>query len=251
MIIKSYEDIEKIQCYTPFRHSYYRGLSSMNHTLLPSLTRKIRCAEKARNAEKYIWEKISTNNIICDFFHYPIEEKTRQQEWELALLCRHSGVLSRIMEFTPTTKIACWFAAIENGNEDGALWEMILPESIRNRDAYEKFLTPCEIAGTNFFRSSIVSRGEESFNSMAERNSFHQNAFCFVQSMEDSVIPLEQQNLIQLIRHRIPASSKQIIINTMKNFKVAQKYTDFVYAEDTIIKNEIDKINSEVLQKFT
>lgn len=250
--IVDYDDIEEIQSHTTLWGSYYRGLSSTKHTLLPSLTREIRNAENAMKAEQYIWERITTNKTICDFFKYPIEGKTRRQEWELALLCRHSGILSRIMDFTPTTKIACWFASIENEDEDGVLWEMTMPEQIRYRAPYEDFPLPCEMDGTKFFRSTIIGRGEDTFISKAERNVLYQNSFSFVQSMENAVVPLEKQNInkIKLIRYRIPAISKRIIINEMKNFEVARKYPDFVYAEDDIIKNEIDKINAEVREQF-
>lgn len=250
--ILTYDDIEAIQRHTTSLGSYYRGLASTNYRLLSSLTREIEKVENARKADAYIWNKISTNKVICGFFKYPIGKMSREQEWELALLCRHSGVLSRIMDFTPNTKIACWFASIEKENEDGVVWEMVVPRSIRAEKGFAKFPSPCEISETQFFRSVIVDKGEKSFSCNAVRNAIHQSSFSFIQSIENAIIPLDLQNIdeMQLIRHRIPAASKKIIVNVMKDFKVAQKYPDFVYAEDAIVKNEIEKINEEAKKLF-
>lgn len=225
--------------------NFYRGLSSINHQMLPSLTRLIRNQAEAENAERFIWEKVMKDSAIFKHCGYNSATITLWQEWELIAQCRHAGLLSRMMDLTSKSIVAAWFACSENYDSDAILWEMKFPINVTLASKIRQH--PYEINEMKLIYPDIYSTGESLYNTESHKNAMHQWSRLLIQPMKDAIIPLNNQEYcpIDFIGHIIPKEYKRGIYDEISAIR-----ENFILAPNNELEQYVEVINKEVKEKF-
>ena len=191
----------------------YRGLSSVQHRLLPTLTRHIRKLRDAEAAEIFIWKKVLGSPDILKICGYNTNSITICQEWELMAQCRHAGLWSRMLDLTSRDIVALYFACSADYDSDGVFWEIDLSIPVTLSSRMQQH--PCEVKEMKLIHPNIVSTGEDTYNTHSHRNAMHQLSKFLLQPMGDALIPLEEQENPSIIRikHIVPKEFKKKIFD--------------------------------------
>lgn len=225
--------------------SFYRGQSSVQHQLLPTLTRQIKTLQDAEQSEVFIWNKVLHTPEILKICGYDLKTMTIRQEWELMAQCRHAGLLSRMMDLTSKSIVAAWFACSENYDSDAILWEIQLPIHATLASAMQQH--PYEINEMKLIYPDIYSTGESLYNTESHKNAMHQWSRLLIQPMKDAIIPLNNQEYcpIDFIGHIIPKEYKRGIYDEISAIR-----ENFILAPNNELEQYVEVINKEVKEKF-
>lgn len=241
--ITSLDDLDTI--HEKYSYNFYRGLSSVQHRLLPSLTRQIKTLRDAEEAEFFIWNKLLEKPEILRICGYKPASMNIRQEWELMAQCRHAGLWSRMLDITSKDIVALYFACCADYDSDGIFWELIFPFHVTLSSQMQQH--PCEVNEMKLIHPDIFGIGEELYNTASHKNAMHQWSRLLIQPMKDALIPLEEQSNSTIIgiKHIVPKEFKQKLYREISDLR-----KDFILAPNNELEKYVSAINNEVEEKF-
>lgn len=225
--------------------SFYRGLSSVHHRLLSTLTRQINTLHAAKEAEVFIWNKVLESPDIFRICGYNSASMVVRHEWELMAQCRHAGLMSRMLDLTSKDLVALYFACSADYDYDGIFWEIIFPFRVTMLSQMQQH--PCEVNDMKLIHPNIYGIREELYNTDSHRNAMHQWSRLLIQPLNDALTPLEEQSNSTIIgiKHIVPKEFKQKLYREISDLS-----KDFILAPNNELEKYMSAINDEVEERF-
>jgi hypothetical protein len=135
---------------------WYRGLRNSEYSLVPSLYRHpgfgAMDASQRVALERRILSQFRNRSL-------PFDARTRQNDWDYEFLMQHSGVPTRLLDWTENPMIGLYFAVekVDHPGDDAAVW--ILTPTQWNREAlsassYNEGILSLEEAGIRGYAPS-------------------------------------------------------------------------------------------------
>ena len=120
-------------------HLMCRGQADRSWTLRPSLLRSYRA--RASQRDLIVMEEAGLETFKYEAWAYAGDERLPKDgdiiEWWV--LMQHYGAPTRMLDWTPSPYVACYFAVIDEPKRDGAVWfceNIALNEAMGNTDKY-------------------------------------------------------------------------------------------------------------------
>jgi hypothetical protein len=111
-ILNSVDDIHSmLNNYRKSSHFKFRGQSNANWELIPKAGRKP--FDNVKDTEQfYHWKRRAKNYL----------ERENYTEWELLSISQHTGLPTRLLDWTQNPLTAAFFASVDNVESDGAIY---------------------------------------------------------------------------------------------------------------------------------
>ncbi len=260
--MNSFEEVQSLVSEIQNRHSffkgfqeYYRGQVSNTFKLRPSLTRtNSNPIELARIEYELIQDlknEIAYNRLEGSFLMNPLTSGKYSEDWYLLSQAQHSRVPTRLLDFTLKWEVALFFAVEDSekyNDDDGQFWVFRSPQSmILNDSRKSEFLDldPFQFKNQNLINPPFFWTGNYE-NETAEMRRARQHGKFFIQSLSDSVIPLENQpHLSHLLeKYCIPKEAKFGIRNELANRGFNK---EFLYPE---LNPDIKEVIEDLREKY-
>lgn len=237
----------------------YRGHSLESYKLNSGLTRFKKETKELFDIEKNIYRDFSELlKSKDDYIRQPFKEDTENYElrnkWYSLFQAQHIGLKTRFMDWSIDWRVALMFA-VENEDyfgHNGTLTIFIVPDDLLFHD---KKLTPVTsstdpfVVEQDMMINTPTYMFDDKFDFVGERRMGRQNGRFWIQSIENSNIPLEEQKAYKplLLKLIIDGNSKQGIKAELEdiNYTIDWHY----YRKDEDVDKEIVLINENNLGK--
>ncbi|WP_165830437.1 FRG domain-containing protein [Flavobacterium aquariorum] len=251
-------EIQNLRIYFDIMENY-RGHSLESYQLNSGLARYNKTPSELSKIENDIYNKFyklikTKKDYIREPFTQDYEGYELKNKWYSLFQAQHIGLLTRLMDWSIDWRVALMFA-VENENyfkKNGTLTIFLVPGDLLYHDRKIKEVSSKTDPFTNSIDMMIntpVYMLDDKFDYIGEKRIGRQNGRFWVQSIEKSVIPLNEQEeykplLLNLI---IDGESKEKIkaeLETM-GYKIDWHY----YRKDEDVDDEIKLINKVHLSK--
>lgn len=231
----------------------YRGHGRSSWQLLPNLVRNIKDSFELKQLERKIvtdfHEKL-TNAGFSKYIQGGFLQGQFHSNWLLIQQAQHYGVPTRFMDWTGDWEVALFFAVSNPKDDfyDGHFWIYIVQPEMFVADNNEKqylYKNPFEFSETIFLNSCcFVSK--EYLSKTAQRRKLRQKGRFCIQPYEQSLQPLESQDLhkVNLYPIIIPSYLKKQIRQELADKGITK---ESLYIEE---RTEINGIISKIRQKY-
>jgi len=122
------------------KQDYYRGLGRENYTLKSYLSRFVNNDSDLKRIEKESLEefKNGTDKIDPEFLRNSSSVHNFFNSWELMWQAQQAGLPTRLMDWSLAIETACFFAVMneDNDDSDGQLYVFTCPSSIPDHSEY-------------------------------------------------------------------------------------------------------------------
>ena len=208
---------------------YFRGEVSDSFIIQPNLVRGLKDALQASTREKEIIEMVKNKWTNDDDYIQLPNAKGYENEWSLVYQAQHLGVPTRLMDWTLRPEVALFFATWDKSNthvhDNSRIWIL-------------RGINPVEINDDDFAINNSIDSIKESvftnppfriFNengklNKAQQNRAWQHGKFLVQSLEESLVPLDQGSLKDnLLKYVIPAEFKPKILDELESIGFTEK----------------------------
>lgn len=198
---------------------YYRGQVSSRFLLIPSLFRNghgiVSIGEIERQLIEEFKSEIRAKELEKFFLPKPLTAGKYNEEWYWLSQAQHCELPTRLLDWTLKWEVALYFAVEEreeHNHEDGQFWVFSPPSSIILNDSRRgEFLEihPLDFKMQNLINPPFSWTGNYE-NEIAEMRRARQHGKFFIQSISNSIIPMEAQpHLIsKLEKYCIPKEEK-------------------------------------------
>lgn len=236
---------------------YYRGQSLNTYQLENGIGRLNYELDIVKRQESELFEsfidKVKTGKL--DFIQEPYfkDKYPFIKEWFYHFQGQHIGITTRLMDWTNKWEIALLFAvnSKKNFGKDGQFWVFICPrEYIINEPNLENIYNthPLEIKNS-FMINNPFYQAVEGSDYISEKRRVRQNGRFFTQSIEKSLIPLDEQEELKPFLHKyiIDGNSKERIVKELGKITTDWAY----YRNDENITKEVDVLNKIITGKIS
>jgi hypothetical protein len=201
---------------------YYRGQVSSTFEIRPSLSRTITDLYKLEKLEKEIFQdfknEIVVNKLEESFILNPSTTGLFKDDWYLLAQAQHCGLPTRLLDFALKWEVALYFAVEDSeryNDDDGQFWVFSPPQSMILNDSRKREfldLDPIQFKSQNLINPAFFWTGNYE-KETAEMRRARQHGKFFIQSLSDSVIPMENQPQLSplLEKYCIPKHAKSKI----------------------------------------
>lgn len=238
----------------------YRGHNLESYKLISGLTRFKKVAKELNQIEKNIY--IDFFDLVKskeDYIRCPFKDDTENYElrnkWYTLFQAQHIGLKTRFMDWSIDWRVALMFA-VENEyyfGKNGSLTIFIVPNDLLYHD---KKLTQTTTTTDPFdvkidlMINTPTYMFDDKFDFVGERRMVRQNGRFWMQSIENSNIPLEEQEIYKpsLLNLIIDGDSKQSIKTELESMGYTIDWHYFRKDED--VDKEIVRINEINLGKY-
>jgi hypothetical protein len=257
--ITSLEDLNKISqaasinCIKiPNSFQYYRGHGCCTFKLLSYISRYFSKVESLQEVEQKIIYDLKQNTEDAnkeEYFYIPQNSNGLDPDWYWLTQAQHLGIPTRLMDWTLSSEIALYFAVSDNSykNKDGDLWVFFIPAefNIYNKKQNVYDIKPFQTDNDLFINIPIQWSNNYETNE-PQRNMLSQQGKFFMKTLENSLIPLEEQVFYQnhLLRYKITSNHKDHILKEL---------TALNYSKETIFKTidqEMKQIMENLISKY-
>lgn len=252
------DEVQNLRMYLDVMENY-RGHSLESYKLNSGLTRFKKETKELFDIEKNIYRDFSELlKSKDDYIRQPFKEDTENYElrnkWYSLFQAQHIGLITRFMDWSIDWKIALMFA-VENEDyfgHNGTLTIFIVPDDLL---FHHKKLTPVASSTDPFdveqdmMINTPTYMFDDNFDFVGERRIARQNGRFWIQSIENSNIPLEQQETYKplLLKLVIDGDSKHLIKAELKDIGYTIDW--HYYRKDIYVDKEIKSINKNILGK--
>jgi len=215
-------------------YQYFRGHESDKYKLIANISRRIEDLQNLAIVEEKIikelqcWSKII---FATKLFYEPSNMSGFHQNWYWLSQIQHSGVPTRLLDWTIDSRVALFFAVrnYKFHNQDGDLWVLFAKDSFNIRCLNQQANDPLSIT-RDFFISIPIQWNKNFETNESQRRILGQQGKFFIRSITKTNTPLEEDSAYQqlLKRYRIPSTSKKCIL---------QELYDLNYTDCTIYKS--------------
>lgn len=251
--------IDKIQWqrFLDGKMEFYRGHSLRNYELKAGLTRYEFTESDYVQKEKDIYKNfVELYEGKDDYIRLPFTSENDSFElcnkWYSLFQAQHIGLKTRFMDWSIGWETALMFA-VENENQfghDGSFWVFRVPDEFEYNDQELKGVTlttdPFDIS-KNMMINTPTYMFNDKFDYVGEIRMGRQAGRFWIQSMEDSMIPMDKQDILKphIFEIIIDGDSKESIKAelTARGITLDWHY----YRTDETVDDEIKVINKNNL----
>lgn len=252
------DEVQNLRMYFGVMENY-RGHSLESYKLNSGLARFKKEAKEINEIEKIIYSDFS--ELIKskeDYIREPFKEDTENYElrnkWYSLFQAQHIGLKTRFMDWSIDWRVALMFA-VENEDyfgHNGTLTIFIVPDVLLFHDKKLKPITtttdPFEVK-QDMMLNTPTYMFDDKFDFVGEKRMVRQHGRFWMQSIENSNIPLEEQEVYKplLLKLIIDGDSKQSIKAELEKMGYAIDW--HYYRKDNDVDGEIKSINEKHLGK--
>lgn len=249
--------VEKVQWqrFRDGRMEFYRGHSIREYKLLPGLTRHPYTPAELKDIEHALFSDFSglfnrKGNLIRQPFGEDAAEL--QNKWYALFQGQHIGLKTRLMDWSIGWETSLMFAVEDEKfhGTDGSLWIFRPPRENEYNSPRLKEVT-CTVDPTDLQVSCMINTPsywiDENFEYVGERRIGRQAGRFWIQPLEKSIVPLDEQPefnqyLAEII---IDGNSKAAIKNELQELGVTLDW--HYYRRDEDVDDEIKAIHNKHL----
>jgi hypothetical protein len=123
----------------------FRGVTSVRHTLIPSVGRQRDGYNYSVNIEKALFDQFKREAL-------PFLAARPQNDWEWLALAQHYGVPTRLLDWSESPSVSLFFAVWGNDDEDAGLYIIRRPNEVKALKRH-----PFDVADVLFFYPGYVT----------------------------------------------------------------------------------------------
>lgn len=123
----------------------FRGVTSVRHTLVPSVGRRRDGYSYQKDAEKALFEQFKREAL-------PFLPTRPENDWEWLALAQHHGVPTRLLDWSESPLVSLFFAVWGNDDEDAGLYIIDRPSEVEALDRH-----PFQVRDVHFFYPGYVT----------------------------------------------------------------------------------------------
>lgn len=218
--------ISKLRCYGS--ELVFRGLPDHSYSLQTRIEDKIRDKFRANDAVRNMIQLFSNllhkNGLSKEIYedHFQFNEPNYKNEWFMLCQAQHIGVPTLLMDWSFDWKKALFFCAFDNQNKfkSGSLWVFNVNGFTYNDDSLDSKSIYCSDPYQYTGEPRIINPSFEigSHIFLAANRINYQDGRFFVQSINESIEPLENQDYF---KERLT----KVIITPECKFEIIEKYS--------------------------
>jgi hypothetical protein len=218
--------ISQLRCYGS--ELVFRGLPDHSYSLQTRIEDKIRDKIRAndalRNMIQLFRNLLNKNGLSKEIYkdHFQFNEPNYKNEWFMLCQAQHIGVPTFLMDWSFDWKKALFFCAFDNQNKfkSGSLWVLNVNGFTYNDDSLDSksifYSDPYLYTGVPRIINPSFELGSQGF--LAANRINYQDGRFFVQSLNESIEPLESQ---EPYKRRLT----KLIITSECKFEIIEKYS--------------------------
>jgi hypothetical protein len=262
--IKSIAELKQIidkvqwQRFLDGKMEFYRGHSLRSYELKPGLTRYEFTESEYIQKEKKIYEDfVDLYKTKDDYIRLPFTEENDSYElrnkWYSLFQGQHIGLKTRFTDWTIGWETALMFA-VNNEDEfgqDGSFWIFRIPDEFEynKKELKEVVILTADPFGIskNMMINTPIQMLNNRFDYVGERRMGRQSGRFWIQSLKDSMIPMDKQDVLKphMLEIIIDGDSKESIKSELKVNGVTLDW--HYYRTDANVDEEIKTINKNNL----
>ena len=262
--INSIEDVERIHqnnTSIPYSCPHYRGEANCNYDLKSGIAREQCTLDELRQKEQGLY------NDFVNFANkgsIPIQNfgsnNGNLQKWQTLFQAQHLGLKTRLLDWTIERKVALWFA-VENEKHYDKDGRFIVYKGYYGDDNFiydirnNPFIlnnSPFEITNGKLFMINpefCWNNDDDNFERyLSERRRYHQSGRFSIQSLEQSLTPLNKQEYLipNMEVYIIDKNAKRQILSELSSKYNLQR--DYIYNKD--MAAELESVIKSINEKY-